>query len=79
MDSPPNAARAAATQAVGKAAVVTSPANGDAVPPAFLISAATASALPPSRSATNTLAPWAANRRAAAAPRPWPAPVMMAT
>ena len=81
IDSPPKASRAARTHLGANSASVTSPANAAAFPgpPEALISAATPLAFSPSRSATRTRAPCEAKRRAAAAPRPWPAPVMMAT
>jgi hypothetical protein len=49
------------------------------VPPAAVISAATALALPPERSTTATLASWAARWRDTSAPIPWPPPVTTAT
>ena len=80
IEPPPKASRAALTHSGANPGLVTSPTKAEARPtPVLLISAATLCAFSPSRSATSTEAPCEAKRRAAAAPRPWPAPVMMAT
>src|SRR5215831_13660037 len=74
MSRPPKASTAPPTMASTPAGVPASAAIAMALPPAPAISAVTASAFAPSRSATATCAPRAANPMAVARPIPEPAP-----
>src|SRR5215813_1586510 len=79
MSRPPKASTAPPTMASTPAGVPASAAMAMALPPAPAISAITASAFAPSRSATATCAPRAANPMAVARPIPEPAPDTSAT
>src|SRR5215831_147610 len=79
MSRSPKASTVPPTMASTPAGVPASAAIAMALPPAPVISAVTASAFAPSRSATATCAPRAANPMAVARPMPEPAPDTSAT
>ena len=75
----PNRAIVSSARRFAYSAWLTSPTISIAVPPPALMDAAVSAAVVGFTSATTTRAPSSANNRAEIRPRPWPAPVTIAT